>query len=281
MAHAIARNGALSKRDLLENKYKNSRWNLLLVAIVTLINVVFVAGDSYFLFSATLPYIISYFAAFFCGVFPVEYYGADYEFMEFLPMGVFYVALAISVVLIGIYVLAYFMSGKNRVGWLIFALVFFCLDTLFLFGFFGIALDMLLDYIFHAWIIVILSLGIKAHSDMKKLPAEPVAAADVAQGEGFEIADTPSLGMADMDVKCRVFLEVEANGCVITYRRVKKTNQLVINGQIYDEYEALVEQGHVLSANIGEHFYQAGITPAGVMFIDVDGQRLAKKLRIF
>lgn len=46
MAHAFSRNVALSKEGLLEQRYNNTRWNLLLVAIVTLINVIFVAGDS-------------------------------------------------------------------------------------------------------------------------------------------------------------------------------------------------------------------------------------------
>lgn len=281
MAHAFSRNVALSKEGLLEQRYNNTRWNLLLVAIVTLINVIFVAGDSYFLFSATLPYTISYLAALFCGVFPPEYYGDEYALWEFWPKEVFYVAIAVSVLIIGLYVLAYFMSGKNRVGWLIFALIFFGIDTLFLLGFYGIALDMILDYAFHAWIIVILSMGVKAHFDLKKLPEQPVSEVLPTEASELEGEDSRSLGMADMEVKCRVFLEAEANGCAITYRRVKKTNQLVINGQLYDEYEALVEQGHVLSATIGGHLYEAGITPAGVMFIDVDGQRLAKKLRIF
>ncbi|MBQ8718199.1 MAG: hypothetical protein IJY66_02925 [Clostridia bacterium] len=281
MAHAFSRNVALSKEGLLEQRYNNTRWNLLLVAIVTLINVIFVAGDSYFLFSATLPYTISYLAALFCGVFPPEYYGDEYALWEFWPKEVFYVAIAVSVLIIGLYVLAYFMSGKSRVGWLIFALIFFGVDTLFLLGFYGIALDMILDYAFHAWIIVILSMGVKAHFDLKKLPEQPVSEVLPTEASELEGEDSRSLGMADMEVKCRVFLEAEANGCAITYRRVKKTNQLVINGQLYDEYEALVEQGHVLSATIGGHLYEAGITPAGVMFIDVDGQRLAKKLRIF
>ena len=281
MAHAFSRNVAQSKEGLLEQRYNNTRWNLLLVAIVTLINVIFVAGDSYFLFSATLPYTISYLAAMFCGVFPPEYYGDEYALWEFWPKEVFYVAIAVSVLIIGLYVLAYFMSGKSRVGWLIFALIFFGVDTLFLLGFYGIALDMILDYAFHAWIIVILSMGVKAHFDLKKLPEQPVSEVLTTEASELEGEDSRSLGIADMEVKCRVFLQVEANGYAIIYRRVKKTNQLVINGQLYDEYEALVEQGHVLSATIGGHLYEAGITPAGVMFIDVDGQRLAKKLRIF
>ena len=279
MANVLSRNAGLSKREQLETRYNNTRRNLLLVAVVTLLNVVIVKSDMYYLFSAMLPYTIAYLAALFCGVFPAEYY--EGEVMEFFPMSVFYVAIAVALVMIGLYVLAFFMSSKGRVGWLIFALVFFGLDTLFLLGFYGISLDMTLDYLFHVWIIVILSLGIGAHFKLKKLPEEPVIAAAPVDETGFEPEDSPSLGMADMDVKSRVFLEAQANGYTITYRRVKKTNQLVINGHVYDEYVAVAELPHVLSATLGGHRYEAGFTFNNITYIDVDGQRVAKKLRLF
>ena len=283
MAETRLRNGTMSRRDLLENRYNSTRRNLLLVAVVTLLNVVIIKSDMYYLFSAMLPYTIAYLAALFCGVFPAEYY--EGEVMEFFPMSVFYVAIAVALVMIGLYVLAFFMSSKGRVGWLIFALVFFGLDTLFLLGFYGISLDMTLDYLFHIWIIVILSLGIGAHFKLKKLPEEPELAVASVEETGAEAAaesaDSRPLGMADMEVKSRIFLQVEANGYTITYRRVKKTNQLLINNHVYDEYEALVEQAHVLSATLGGHLYEVGTGSNSVMFIDVDGQRLAKKLRIF
>ena len=279
MANVLSRNAGLSKRERLETRYNNTRRNLLLVAVVTLINVIMVKSDMYYLFSAMLPYTIAYLAALFCGVFPAEYY--EGEVMEFFPMGVFYVAIAVALVMIGLYVLAFFMSSKGRVGWLIFSLAFFGLDTLFLLGFYGISLDMTLDYLFHVWIIVILSLGIGAHFKLKKLPAEPVVEATPGDEADLVIEDTPSLGMADMEVKSRVFLEAQANGYTITYRRVKKTNQLVINGHVYDEYVAVAELPHVLSATLGGHLYEVGTGSNSVMFIDVDGQRVAKKLRLF
>ena len=50
----------VSPHVLLENKYLSSRNNLLLVIIFTLINIVMAAlgNDSYFLFSASIPYYI-------------------------------------------------------------------------------------------------------------------------------------------------------------------------------------------------------------------------------
>ena len=47
MAVTRLRNGTMSRRDLLENRYKNTRWNILIVAIATMINVILVTGDTY------------------------------------------------------------------------------------------------------------------------------------------------------------------------------------------------------------------------------------------
>jgi hypothetical protein len=283
MAVTRLRNGTMSRRDLLENRYKNTRWNILIVAIATMINVILVTGDTYFLFSAIFPYTLVYLSAYFCGVYPIEYYEGVQ--IEFLSMSLFIVAMVIAIIAVGLYLLAFFLSSKRRVGWMIFALIMFILDTLFLLGFYGISLDMAIDYIFHIWVLGSLVIGIKSHFDLKKLPEEPELAVASVEETGAEAAaesaDSRPLGMADMEVKSRIFLQVEANGYTITYRRVKKTNQLLINNHVYDEYEALVEQAHVLSATLGGHLYEVGTGSNSVMFIDVDGQRLAKKLRIF
>jgi ornithine carbamoyltransferase len=65
-----------SPREKLLSNYHTSRINLLLVAILTLINVtmILLGQDSYFLFSACVPYIIALTGAIFCGTLPEEYY---------------------------------------------------------------------------------------------------------------------------------------------------------------------------------------------------------------
>ena len=300
MANVFSHNIALSERDILATKYRNARMNLLFVALVTLLNVILAAttSDTYFLFSATIPYILTFLGALLCGLYPAEYYeglGA----VNVLPMGVFFACLAVSLIIIGLYVLAFFLSGKNRAGWMIFALVLFCLDTLTLFLYAGVSLDWLLDYIFHIWVIVILALGLRAHAKLKKLP--PAASAPVIlQGENGEImtfesasSETPPfenansttedsvpLRSADMSVKQKVLLEATVNGKGILYRRVKRTNELVINGQVYDEYVALAEMPHTLAAIVDGHLYEAGYNTAHRSFIAVDGQEIASKLRL-
>ncbi len=300
MANVFSHNTALSERDILTTKYRNARINLLIVALATLLNVILAAtvSDSYFLFSATIPYILTFLSALLCGLYPAEYYeglGA----VNVLPMGVFFACLAVSLIIIGLYVLAFFLSGKNRAGWMIFALVLFCLDTLTLFLYAGISLDWLLDYIFHIWIIVILALGLRAHAKLKNLPPEASDAPIILQdtngemmtfesenseaapfeGENSTAEDSVPLRSADMTVKQKVLLEATVNSKSILYRRVKRTNELVINGQVYDEYVALVEMPHALAAIVDGHLYEAGFN-ASRSFIAVDGQEIASKLRL-
>ena len=281
MSYRFSNNVKMSERDVLEGRYRGTRINLLVVALFTLINIVLVAtgSDTYMLFSATVPYLISYLSAYLCCMLPPAHYEGGLSGFNPLPEEVFYIALAVSLVIIALYVLAFFLSSKGRVGWLIFALVLFSFDTLVLFGYFGIDATMLLDYIFHACVIVILAMGIHAHFKLKKLP-EDESPADELDAGGETSADSTPLRIADMNVKAKIFLEADANGKHVVYRRVKRTNELVINGYVYDEYEALIEWPHVLFAVIDGHAYSAGCSNASQAFIDVDGQRVAKKIRL-
>ena len=69
-------------------------------------------------------------------------------------------------------------------------------------------------------------------------------------------------------------------GYQITYRRVKRTNELVINGYVYAEYTALMEMPHMLNANLGGHSFAAGMdgtTSRSIMM--VDGMIVKTKMR--
>ena len=283
MPRLYANKQNLSERDALAQKYKNARYNLIFAIVATLVNLLFVliGEDSYFLFSIAIPYFFSYIAAFYCGYFPEEMY-AEIPDMVYYPKEIFYVVFALSLAVVALYVVAFFLSKKQKVGWLIFALAFFSLDTLIMLFVYGITISFLLDYLFHAWLLWILFAGILAHFKWKKIPLDPVEemAEPQAQQPFFEATDSTSLRVADMGAKQRVLLQAQVNNKSIVYRRVNKTNELVINGQVYDEYVALVEHAHTLSAYLDGHTYEAGINSMGQMFILVDGQRIAKKLRL-
>ena len=95
-----------------------------------------------------------------------------------------------------------------------------------------------------------------------------------------EIQNSAVLRMADMDVKAKILLETEKDGFVITYRRVKRVNELVINGIVYDEKKGIIEFEHNLSAVIDGHKIEAGYDEDSYSYIIFDGERIAEKLRI-
>lgn len=108
----------LSEKELLMQKVNTARYNMLLVAVLTLVNaVMLLAGaDSYFLFSASLPYHLTIIGA----EFTAQTGSAIYTVLS----------VAFLAVSVGAYVLCFFM-GKKHVGWLIAALAMFAVDTVY------------------------------------------------------------------------------------------------------------------------------------------------------
>lgn len=169
------KNQNTSERYTLENKYNTTRYNMLLVIAFTLVNIVLLVtnSDRYFLFSAYIPYTVANLGMIMCGKYPLEYYGggdpSDYNFMD---ASYFVGFVAVAVVLVILYVLPFIFSKKLRPGWLIFALVIFAIDTLFMLFDIGIETDAIIDYLFHAWVIGSLIVGVSTGYKLKKLPPE-------------------------------------------------------------------------------------------------------------
>lgn len=165
----------MSQRELLEAKRKNSTHNLLIVAIFTLINVVLLIAQSntYFLFSASIPYALVDYSMFLCGMYPEEFYSSLGE-VVFLDNTFFVIAVVLAVLIILLYFLSWLFAKKNKIGWMIFALIFFVLDTVAMLDYFGINADMVVDIVFHVWVIYSLATGILNHYKLKKLPVEAV-----------------------------------------------------------------------------------------------------------
>ena len=178
------RQGGVSEREMLEQRYNSSRVNLLLVFAFTAINLFLLIsnGNSYFLFSAFIPYYIAGLGMLLCGKFPEDYYDGSFSNAEFLDDTVFYALLIVAAVLTLVYILAWLLSSKNRVGWLIFVLGYFLVDTLGMILIGGISVDSLIDILFHGWVIVSLAIGIYSHFKMKSLPLPTVS----ENAEGME-----------------------------------------------------------------------------------------------
>ncbi len=270
----------MSLKDELENKYKSSVANLLLVLLFSVVNIVFLItnSDTYFLFSAFLPYFSVDCGMYLCGKYPAEYYLGDEVFLD---QSFFIVTIAVAVVMLLIYLLCWIFAKKKKVGWLIFSLVFFIIDTVSMLILTEIGTESIIDIVFHIWVIVSLIMGVNAYKKMKNLPEEVAEQEQEIDASEEQVNDNSSvLRMADSEVKSRTLIEGEYEGYHIEVRRVKRTNELVIDGKVYDEYEAFAELAHTLRATVGGKRIDAGFDGTAKMFIYVDGKLVAKKTRL-
>ncbi len=174
----------LSEKELLMQKVTTARYNMLLVAVLTLVNaVMLLAGaDSYFLFSASLPYHLTILGA----EFTAQTGSAIYTVLS----------VAFLAVSVGAYVLCFFM-GKKHVGWLIAALAMFAVDTVYFLAVympiciaakFSVA-SIVIDLIFHGYALYYFIMAVVNSFRLKKAianeeraeAAEPVGAGEFNQ----------------------------------------------------------------------------------------------------
>ncbi len=174
-----------SQGSILQNQFLSARHNILLVVGFTVINLILLVtnSDTYFLFSAYIPYFLTYMGMYLCGMSAPEAYTDFGEDAIFLGKSFFGVTLGVSIVIVAIYLLCWIFSKKQKVGWIIAALVLFFIDTLALFLIGGISIELILDYIFHIWVIVLLFKGVFAYYKLQKLPPEEEHEAEIVTEE--------------------------------------------------------------------------------------------------
>ncbi len=275
--------GVPTRAQTLQQRYNGSRICLYIISAFTVLNIISLVlnGSYYFFISSSIPYVLVALGMVFCGLVPEEY-AQDFVSLHIFDQAVFVLFILIATVIIALYIMSAIFSKKKKVGWLIFALVFFCLDTVLMFFYFGFTADIIIDAIFHAYIIVSLSVGINAHYQLKKLPPEQQPVENAQQAENLtpndNLSDSPILRTADFSVKSKTLLECDYLNHKIIYRRVKRVNELVIDGYVYAEYIALVEFSHTLYAAVGGHTFYAGLQ-FNRSFIAVDGITLKQKIR--
>ena len=143
----------------LEQQYKVSRMNLLLVLAFTFINMILALTKAsfYMLFSASIPFEITV-----LGVLMADDYGIGFTVFMF----------GLSVVLLLPYLLSFIFS-KKHFAWMIAALVWFSLDTVLFLILVVLAggwdFSILLDFFFHAWIMFYLINGVRYGSRLRQL----------------------------------------------------------------------------------------------------------------
>ena len=140
------------------SQYKAARANLLLALAFTLVNIVllFAGTDSYFLFSATIPYVLA---------------------INYVSIGA--IAVIAALLILVVYLLCYLFSKKSY-GWMIAALVLFSLDTVFLlyFAFISTAFaEFIIDIAFHVFGLVYLIQGVRYGSQYPAAEQALLAAA--------------------------------------------------------------------------------------------------------
>lgn len=267
-----------SERQVAQQKYNIARNNLILMIALTILNVVvlILGSETMMLFSATVPY-----------------FAVGIGFYSEIPF-LFGVGIAIAVVILIVYFLCWIFSKKHY-GWMIAALVLFSLDTLAMIGMYLSIHDAsgILDVVIHAFVLYYLIVGVRYGVQLKNMPVEaPAADAQAAAAEQVEGAvpnpsavngynNSTPLRRMDTEVKSRVLLEADAFGHHICYRRVKRVNELVVDNYVYADVEMLVEAAHALNAVIEGHAIQAGFDGAAHSYIRVDGETIAKKLRLY
>ncbi|MBO5042821.1 MAG: hypothetical protein J6D87_07640 [Clostridia bacterium] len=92
--------------------------------------------------------------------------------------------------------------------------------------------------------------------------------------------DDTGLRRANKGIKCKILLEKTVGDYRICYRRVKSTNELIVNGVVYDEMTALLEFAHDLSATVDGHEIHAGFDGECFSYVIFDGEKVAEKMRL-
>ena len=187
-------------------KYNNMRLSLLLILIFSVINLFSPLLEFYMLFSAYIPQLLAQIGAYL-----------------YLTEGVlaFYIIMVILALILLVPYLLCWIFSKKKVGWMIAALVFFSIDTIFFF------IDLvaylaagdytfIMDLLFHIYALVSLGMGVKYGLDMKN-EVVPDYAALSSQATGD--ADANAEGVRELTltrkksfVGCAMKMIVYVNG---------------------------------------------------------------------
>ena len=262
----------LNNASLAVRRYSRARSSLLGMMIFTVINTVLAAVGSYtyFVFSDYVAYLSAL-----LGRFDFDETGE----MLYLVMGCAFAALVLVP-----YLLSWIFSKKRR-GWLIVALVLFSIDTVVLLldaiGY--LEISYLLDIAFHIWLIVELILGIRAGKAAIAEMNAPAVAEDTEfyDASTDEKPNTPCLGEPQSERKYRLIVQAQYGGRTIEVRRSYGLTELVIDGRLYGTWEGISERAYEIVARVDDHEIVSRFLPTGKQTIEVDGEIIAKKQRLF
>lgn len=159
----MSKRGIMNLHQTYQRRIQSARGNLILMVVFTIANIISYWFEFGFMlpFSAFLPFTI----------FDFGYYFS----IELNDPSLFITGIAIASFIILIYVLGYFLS-KKKPGWLTPMLAMYIFDTLvMIYLFTGVFIfngSMILDILFHIWVLYYLINGVIAVNKLKRLPEE-------------------------------------------------------------------------------------------------------------
>lgn len=266
--------------DSPEKKYKVCISSLLFMGIVTALNIVmlFKGEDNYYLFSIYIPFAIVDYAMYLCGIYPAEYYG-DIIGIQFYDKSVLIGAVLVAIIVITGFLACWFVAKKHNKIPLIVSLIFLGVDIIIM-GF-AEGLEAVIGIVFHA-IVMFTLVGAMGLLGKINNPKQTSAVSEAPEETATQVINgySPPLRVAATE-KNRVFIETTVSDMNIVFRRVKYVNELVINGHVYDEYEAKFEKKHTLTGYYNNHKIEAVYDGQTTVKIFVDSQEVANKARFF
>lgn len=190
MANYSGRGPAFSERETCLQRYSSSRFDLLFMILLTLVNLILIlaGGNTYFLFSAFVPYQLAMIGYIFSGMLPDDFYVDELADIPIFDSSLFYILFAVSLVILAVYALLWYFSRNQKGGFLVAALVLFSIDTAAMLLLGGISADTIIDLALHAWVIYDIARGVHAWHKLKSMPV----GAPVAAG----VEEMPAAGLA-------------------------------------------------------------------------------------
>lgn len=149
--------------DIYQRQFTSARINLLLMSVLTIANIAAYWFELGFMlpFSAFLPFTIFDFGYFFS--------------IEWAEPSLFIYGIVFASLILIFYFLGYFLS-KHKPAWLTFVLAMYIVDTLIMVYLFTSVFyfngTMILDILFHIWVLYYFVMGVRAAKKLKQLQAE-------------------------------------------------------------------------------------------------------------
>jgi len=162
-----------NSKSYLAQQVNGGRGTLLAVVVLTLINLVLLVlnQDTYFLFSASVPYYLTFFG---------KLMDNGFEPWPWTVNGTYTIsALVVAAVILILFLLCWLLSKKRSV-WLTVGFVLFVVDTVALiavsFLLFENPMENIMDLLIHIWAIWQLFQGVRCAAKLKALPEETMEA---------------------------------------------------------------------------------------------------------